>query len=118
MPLLKILQSFLMLAALSICVVNAQSTTLIETTMSLAEEGNAKAQANLGAMYTNGFGVAKDDVLAYAWFNIAATIGNTKNAPVYRDKLETVMPPEQVAEARRLSSNWRVGTIIKRETKK
>ena len=39
----------------------------------LAEEGNASAQENLGAMYAFGTGVLKDYVYAHMWGNIAAT---------------------------------------------
>jgi len=42
----------------------------------LAEQGNPIAQIDLGAMYLNGRGVMKDDVLAAAWFRKAAEQGN------------------------------------------
>lgn len=43
-----------------------------------AEQGNAKAQLNLGIMYTLGEGVAKDDVEAVKWFRMAAEQGNAE----------------------------------------
>ena len=33
-----------------------------------AEQGDAEAQFNLGLCHYNGYGVAKDDVIAYMWF--------------------------------------------------
>ena len=38
----------------------------------LAEAGNAAAQYNLGILYENGLGVAKDAVKAYRWYQKAA----------------------------------------------
>jgi uncharacterized protein len=38
----------------------------------LAEKGDAKAQEQLGQMYQNGEGIAKDEVQAAAWFRKAA----------------------------------------------
>ena len=37
-----------------------------------AEKGQEIAQCNLGACYAEGRGVLKDEVEAYAWFNISA----------------------------------------------
>ena len=39
---------------------------------SLAEEGNAVAQFNLGVMYSNGRGVSQDDTSAVRWYRLAA----------------------------------------------
>ena len=36
-----------------------------------AEQGDAKAQYNLGAIYRFGWGVPEDDVEAYKWFNLS-----------------------------------------------
>jgi hypothetical protein len=36
-----------------------------------AEQGHAKAQSNLGYSYANGKGVAKDEIEAYAYYNLA-----------------------------------------------
>jgi hypothetical protein len=35
-----------------------------------ADQGNAKAQSNLGVMYANGWGVPQDYAQAYMWFNL------------------------------------------------
>ena len=42
----------------------------------LAEQGNALAQSNLGAMYADGQGVPQDDQEAMKWFRKAAEQGN------------------------------------------
>ncbi|WP_275284986.1 tetratricopeptide repeat protein [Thiospirillum jenense] len=44
----------------------------------LAEQGNAKAQSNLGVMYENGRGVAQDYAEAVRWFRKAADQGDAK----------------------------------------
>ena len=41
----------------------------------LAEQGDADAQFNLGAMYYNGYGVPQDDVQAANWYRKAAEQG-------------------------------------------
>ena len=76
-----------------------------------ADQGHANAQSNLGAMYATGHGVPKDDVLAYMWRNLAAA--GASDADIRdrnqkaRDALATMMTPGQVAEAQRLSREWR-----------
>jgi TPR repeat protein len=71
-----------------------------------AEQGNPDAQNNLGAMYATGKGVPKDDVLAYMWFNIAAAQGSDASDK-NRDRLARTMTPTQIAEAQRLSREWK-----------
>jgi TPR repeat protein len=41
----------------------------------LAEQGDAKAQINLGSMYGNGWGVAQDYKAAFKWYTLAAEQG-------------------------------------------
>ena len=41
-----------------------------------AEQGDAKAQFNLGVMYDNGWGIPENDVEAVKWFRKAAEQGN------------------------------------------
>ncbi len=45
-----------------------------------ADQGDAKAQINLGLMYAFGYGVLKDDVLAHMWANIGSANGNENDA--------------------------------------
>ncbi len=44
----------------------------------LAEQGNAKAQYNLGLMYRKGQGVAQDDAEAVGWWRKAAEQGDAR----------------------------------------
>jgi TPR repeat protein len=55
----------------------------------LAEQGDAKAQNNLGVMYAEGHGVLQDYVTAHMWANIASMNGD-KIAP----KLGKQLPKE------------------------
>ena len=41
----------------------------------LAEQGNAKAQLNLGILYSVGMGVPEDDAEAVKWYRLAAEQG-------------------------------------------
>ena len=71
-----------------------------------AEQGDADAQNMLGLMYANGEGVPKDSVLAYLWWNLAAAQG-LKSAKRNLGKIEKIMTREQIAEAQRLSREWK-----------
>ena len=73
---------------------------------SLAQQGNALAQLNLGVMYSKGLGVPQDYVQAHMWVNLAAAQGD-ENARKARDKLAEKMPPAQITEARRLAREWK-----------
>lgn len=68
-----------------------------------AEQGNARAQYNLGVMYANGTGVPEDYVQAYAWVNLAAAQGN-KKAVEGKELLRSGMTAEQVAKAQKLAA--------------
>jgi len=75
-----------------------------------AEQGDAEGQAILGVMYHKGEGVPKDYVLAYMWLNLAfpRLTGEMKDTVVKgRHQLETVMTQEQLAEAQRLTLEWK-----------
>jgi TPR repeat protein len=67
-----------------------------------ARQGNVYAQNNLGIMHEKGHGVAKNYILAYAWYNLAASNGD-ENASKWRDELERIMTPDQVAIAQVLN---------------
>jgi hypothetical protein len=53
--------------------------------------------------------VPKDYVLAYMWENLASTsplnIGSV--AGIARDRLTKLMTPDQIAEAQRLTQEWK-----------
>jgi hypothetical protein len=71
-----------------------------------AEQGYVVAQFNLGFMYANGEGVAKNAVQAFKWWNLAAAQGD-KQAAENKEILRKTMTPEQIAEAQRLSAEWK-----------
>ena len=77
------------------------ATTLKEWTP-LAEQGNARAQSNLGVMYAFGTGTLKDYIAAHMWGNIAAMNGNEFGGKL-RDDFEKQMTTEQIAEAQKLA---------------
>ncbi len=70
-----------------------------------AEQVDAVAQSNLGAMYANGRGVTQDCILAHMWFNLAAARGNV-DATENRDIVAGKMAPAQIADAQRLAQEW------------
>ena len=77
-----------------------------------AEGGNPSAQNVLSRMYASGDGVLKDFVIAYMWSNLAAAAAPRGSAggeiaKEARDALEKQMTPAQIAEAQRLSREWR-----------
>lgn len=86
----------------------------VEWWQKAAAQGLSVAQYNLGVSYADGDGVAKDIILAYAWFNIAAAGGNA-DALKGRGIAESRLPGNQLAEAQRLSSNWKKGQVLVRE---
>ena len=70
-----------------------------------ADQGVAKSQIVLAAAYIRGAGVDKDFVQAHKWFGILVANGEEKLRQ-YRDNIETVMTPEQLAESRKLTQAW------------
>ncbi len=80
--------------------------TALKEWRSLAEQGDAAAQYNLGVMYREGQGVPQDDVQAYLWMNVAAAQGH-ELARINRDRLTKQMTPVQLAEAQRLAREWK-----------
>ena len=71
-----------------------------------ADKGDMYAQAYLGGMYLDGLGVAVNKVQAYKWFVLAAAQGN-KDTEEDRTKLEQTMSPAEIAEAKKLSAEWK-----------
>lgn len=71
-----------------------------------AEQGNITAQYNLGLMYHHGVGVPQDDVQAHMWCSLSAAGGHTR-ARECRDKVTKRMTPAQLAEAKRLTREWK-----------
>jgi TPR repeat protein len=72
-----------------------------------AEQGLADGQMGLGFAYAQGEGVPKDLVTAYMWVNLATAQGYEIGKEV-RDIWEKQMTPQQIAEAQRLSREWKL----------
>jgi TPR repeat protein len=71
-----------------------------------ADQGEHIAQSRLGSSYFLGWGVPKDFISAYMWLNLAAASGNDDAAQL-RDDVTRMMLPDQIAEAQRLSREWK-----------
>ncbi len=75
-------------------------TVALKNAAPSADEGDAEAQFNLGWMYGNGLGVAKDEVEAYKWFLLSGVQGNG-SAKRYIPLIEKRLTPEQRAEGQK-----------------
>jgi uncharacterized protein len=73
-----------------------------------AEQRNADAQNALGVAYDHGEGVPRDALRAYMWFNLAAAQGN-EQADKNREIVALRMSAGQIAEAQRLTREWKPG---------
>ena len=67
----------------------------------LAKQGNAKAQAAIGAMYRKGQGVAKSSVHAFMWLSLAAARGDAVARTEMTEMSRTMSAAEQ-AQAREM----------------
>ena len=89
-------------------------TKAVKSFRLVAEKGNALAQFLLGDMYFYGLGVRKDNVLAYMWYNLAVAGASvpdiSEKIAEARENLAKRMTPAQIAEAQRLSREWKPGT--------
>ena len=70
-----------------------------------AEQGEAIAQFNLGNMYVQGHGVAKDYVQAHLWLSLSAAQGD-EDALKLRNRIARQMTSAQISEAERLAWEW------------
>ncbi len=71
-----------------------------------AEQGNAWAQYSMGLLYIKGQGVPKHYVLGYMWANLAGS-QRIEDARKQLNILEKKMTPEQIAEAQKLSREFK-----------
>jgi TPR repeat protein len=71
-----------------------------------AEQGDICSQYELGMMYEDGHGVPQDFVQAYMWFDLEAAQG-LPNGQDKRDSIAKKMTPAQIAEAQRLTREWK-----------
>jgi hypothetical protein len=67
----------------------------------LAQQGNAKAQAIVGAMYRKGQGVAKSSAHAFMWLSIAAARGDAV-ARTEMTEMSRTMSAAELARAREM----------------
>ena len=75
-----------------------------------AERGDAQALFELGNRYVDGDGVARDNVLAYMWFDLAAERLTTEEGYEARRmqlRLDPDMFRHQISEAERLARIWK-----------
>ena len=72
--------------------------TALKELKPLAEQGNAKAQYNLGLMYEFSSGVLQDNITAHMWYNIASANGHEK-AGERRDERAGLMTAEDISKA-------------------
>jgi TPR repeat protein len=86
--------------------IKKDSTEAVGWLRRAAEQGDSFAQGLLGEHYALGDGVPKDLVVAYKWLNISAANGDRASG-ILRDRIENSMTPDQIAEAQRLSRDWK-----------
>ncbi len=77
-----------------------------------AEQAVAPAQYRLGELYMNGQGLPRDSEFAYAWFSVAAEADHKDAKQALDDVIET-LSPEELAEAKKLSAEYKQKYIKK-----
>ena len=60
----------------------------------LAEQGNPKAQTQIGTMYRKGEGMAPSPIRAFMWFSVAAKRGDGKAKAGLREVSKTMTPAD------------------------
>ncbi|HEY1716730.1 MAG TPA: tetratricopeptide repeat protein [Verrucomicrobiae bacterium] len=83
-----------------------ENAKAVEWFWKAAEQNHAKAQGCLGLCYATGEGVPRDFIEAYKWFNLASIQG-IASATTHRDDLAASMTPDQIAEAQKLSREFK-----------
>lgn len=76
-----------------------------------AEQGHPMAQFNMGSLYEDGRGVAKDLILAHMWFNLAAAAfpwpGDMRlEAFLRRDRVAERLTAAQLRDAQQRATEW------------
>lgn len=77
----------------------------LETCLQAAETGKADALYNLGLLYSTGRHVARDNVAAHKWLNLAALKGDLR-AVKDRCELARDMSRTELREALRQAREW------------
>ncbi len=80
----------------------------IEWYQKAAAQGDEDAQINLGIYY---FKRGKDNIRAYALFNLVAAQGNER-ATKWRNFIEKSLTPAEREEGKRLASKWKIGYTL------
>jgi TPR repeat protein len=70
----------------------------------LAEKGNADAQYYMGVMFANGQGVKLNNIVAYAWYSVAAE--EQEMAEENRDDIEVKLSVAQLEQAKKLAKEY------------
>jgi TPR repeat protein len=70
-----------------------------------ADQWDEEAQVGLGSLYERGLGVPLDLVIAYKWFFLADTAGYGLGGR-FRDRLDKELSADQIAEGKRLATEW------------
>ena len=99
---------------------STEQSEALESHLRAAEEGDAKAQYDLGISYAQGVGGEPQDyVLGYMWLNLAAASSEEMSSEVRRNMQEArdttrrQMTSTQVAKAQRMARQW-----LEKHTKK
>ena len=91
-----------LLGNLLVSCMEGDSVTDIKEQTTLAKQGDARAQVNLGRMYYKGKGVPQDYVLAHMWSNLSASTGN-ESAEKNRDIVAKQLTPADLSAAQKLA---------------
>ncbi|MBU0621649.1 MAG: SEL1-like repeat protein [Gammaproteobacteria bacterium] len=67
--------------------------------LTLAQQGDAMAQYNVGALYLNGLGIQKDEKQAYDWFAKSAAQGNARAIDIMQSAAKAKEEAQAKAEA-------------------
>lgn len=70
-----------------------------------AEHGCIYVAYELGVMYEEGKGVARNHVTAYMWYSLVADV--IPDAEKKKESLKTTMTADQITEAQRYAAGWR-----------
>ena len=71
-----------------------------------ADQGDAKAQSNLGQLYIDGHGVPKDHIKAYQWLTLASDAGEITAVKMLVG-FEAGLTDQEKAEGKKLAAEWR-----------
>ena len=61
---------------------------------------------SLALLYRDGDGVARDDIEAHKWFNLASSINFDPKAAFQRDLIAQRMSREDISEAEKRAQEW------------